>query len=1237
MNCRLKSNIKANALVAAEGITNTVKTHVLSADQFKNKLKDTSDIIGADNYEEQVTIRQKMVDALDRIPRFKDFGIVIPSRASSLFVSTNKFINNLMISKEQAVDFINNTLPNSITLEKNGVMYTTMSEDLLNARIQHRLAPYTQTENKKYISVKGNKVFIHQALVDDYNNMRYDKYISDVAVMASLGVNNQPQDFKDETMELRKTPILAHIDSQRHGITQKIRSMKNSGSYDTLELAKLEKKRLDLIANKKKIRDKLTFEMLQEYLEESLATVARDVSSGLNLSRDVIRTHLRTLDLVISSASTNIKDNPLLTISEIKQDDIIDVMLNYNSQAVKLKKKLEDIATAEVIEIAKENISKEASDTFKDVSSYVTVKGISGSIARLMHRVLGIHHIQNPVIQALGKLVEKAAVKTNIITREQGNKLEQLHKQAVQSGFDVNLMIQRDEEGIQTGRLVDVFSERFWSFYKDFKTDMSFRDKYAIHLNPEILFERDENDKDRVELYDKIYEYLGQYMGDLYIKEAKDLWEKYNAIKDDMIKNKYPQSEIDAFIKKNDPILRLQNYKNRAKETRGTDNFLLFIPKMYTEEGQLTGFYEDNYKAIEENEAAFEYYKYARKIFVQNQLELGKFEEKFKPPKLAYIQQSVAELIASGDYAGATRLAYEGTKKEFALVENIKKKAYPKDPITKKYAPRLKQDIPTFFDVVMERTEEFLENDEYYKSLDVSDDWAERNEYRKKTRKRIAKELEEETSTDLLQSLAMANYSTREFIERRAIDTEVNMIKYMLDAGVITTDTADSEQDKKSLKLLNDIVTHYLDIAFYDRRDLSESTAILKNKDKTKGVTARRITKSSMNYARLAVLGWSLPNSLANFGQQFVSTAILAAEGKYFSFGDMYRGYANILTKKKDRNLIDKLFILGDVAYSYEKRTIHEQNKLWNKANPMYIQTATEKINQGAISIALLKSLTVKDENGDEYSLYDVLDENGNLDEKYSFENYAERGVDLMARITVDKIRPVVMKSAGDYLSPLLAEKSEFGKLALMFKKWMPEMLMDRFGGRRFDYTTNEEIEGRMYGLFKSLAYAATGRTEELDEVTISAMLNGLKEIAIVILMKAMFFAASALSCDTPECKDQHPAVLLGLNTLGRVAEDAFGLVSASNILTQGLQPFAIEGTYKQLFITADNFISYIAPGGATGRYQQSGVGFEQGDIKFLENLERLIPFYRANGYRLRVLSTKLQHNPIVTSLINED
>ncbi len=634
--------------------------------------------------------------------------------------------------------------------------------------------------------------------------------------------------------------------------------------------------------------------------------------------------------------------------------------------------------------------------------------------------------------------------------------------------------------------------------------------------------------------------------------------------------------------------------------------------------------------------ASAEFYKQVRTTFIKNQMDLSNYRERLKPPALAYIGKSVVDNVRNGDYVGAMSLMAEDLKKEYAVKERAIPKKYPVDPITKKYQPHLKFEVHNIQTEIQARVRMLLNNDLEYQTLlkeDTITSDKKRAEIQKTFKAEVTKEVDAERSDDLLQSIVMANYANQEYIQRKLIETEIALAHHLVKNNLIHTvaEKGSTEFDKAGQKRLQDAVSHYIDVAFYDVRNQSAVSPLVGKPDpdnpNKKVYTSRGLIHGLMTYGRVAILGWSAKLAMLNLGQQAFSNLMKASEGTDFTFPELLRGYRDI-SKKKNRNLIDRLYIAGDLAFTYNKRTIHEQSKLWSSLHPMKLQSSAEKVNQGATAVAVLHHLKVTDDKGNEISLYDALNEEGDLDEKYRHAEYGDlKGLELLARITTDKIRPVVMKVSGDYISPLLVEQKEWGKLLTMFKKFLPEMLMDRFHAREYDYSLKRETEGRLYALGATISQGVTGRWDQVDKVRMDAARAGLAELAIGMLLRAVFMAMAALSCDTKECREQRPYVLFGLNMIGRLSDDVLELTLPYNLYNNLLNPFAISGTIESFVRFYNDFTAWIIPGGDDGRYKRKSRGHERGDLKFIEKGKSLIPFVRTNIYGINQFSSKLRYD----------
>jgi hypothetical protein len=302
----------------------------------------------------------------------------------------------------------------------------------------------------------------------------------------------------------------------------------------------------------------------------------------------------------------------------------------------------------------------------------------------------------------------------------------------------------------------------------------------------------------------------------------------------------------------------------------------------------------------------------------------------------------------------------------------------------------------------------------------------------------------------------------------------------------------------------------------------------------------------------------------------------------------------------------------------------------------MYIQTKVEELNQGVATIAVMKTLKLTDTNtGKEVDLYTAIDEEGNLDEKYSYKDVKERGLSLLTQLTADIIRPVVMKTSGNYIDSTLMERSMFGKRMAMFTKWMPELIVDRIHARKFDYILNKETEGKLFGFVKAIVYTSTGKYGEIDKITLDAARKGAYEIAMVTAMKILYFAFAKIICDEPNCEKERGVTLYMLNTFGQLTDDVLGLVNPGQWYSTMVRPFAVENVINEWWNFAYDFGAYLIPGDS-GLYEQNGKDYKKNDAKFWRHVEKLTPVYRTNVYNIQKSSTELKSSGILKSYLEE-
>ena len=1237
-NCEVKIRAFKTAATTTEKISeDTFIKNMRTQSQFVREIANTGDIIHSENFAEEAKDKRLLATAISKIKKMKEYGVYISASNSFLSSNLNRFMGNVVFKSEHLTNFVN-------TLNLKGQKSSTFKENIvdgrtnlttqeLNTMIKRYLGPILGMTNKPYVNVVGGVVKFNSVFYEDINEYQYQKYLSVVGILAEILPDhdtNTPKDFSDGILEMREAPFNAHINKSIWAKRKRIINLKGKSNYSTIEVAKLEVDIADLNTFKKLVKSELTDDMAKDYLEDILTDIESAIASKRHMDMNLLSLYQDSLDLIMNSGDTNPDVNNVLTLGEIYHKDTMTEMQGYANRAAQLKLEIAGRLHTAINEEAKLRQKGETTDPEK-------VTGLEDSLKRFFRKGLGIHHLGNPIIQYLYSLVSEAAITANYKARKFNDRIEKFYKKAVSSGMNMDAFIQETKDGEATGKLTDVFSSTYWNDIKGFTYKPIQRRKYMTALNPEIL-SREESDPDRKALLDTVYNDMGEYMGNMYIDLAMQKWEQYNNAKAGFLSTNPTTSEFQIWENRYSPIKRMQNYALKGKKVqRGSDDFLIIIPKR-TINGRETGLYDKNFDEIRANDAAMEFYKETREVYVKNAEELGNKQHALKPPSLAYIGKSVSELVSKGDYTGAMNLAKEDLKQKYIPKEVASARKAPKDPITGQYSHKLQNEIHSIPAEIYRRVGKLLYEDAEYQALDdsIREDRERKTILEKEYRASVTAEVNAERSKDLLQSVVMANYANQEFLEKRVIETQVRVINNMVQNGAIKPVTDSTEGFKDSSKLLKELIQNYVDREFLGVTNEETSMRLSKVDKEGKAVTMRTVTNLAMTYGRTVVLGWSFVHALRNAGQQFFTLASLASTGDYFTLPELFSAYNIVLREKKAKNIVDLLYIVGDVAYSYDKRSIHEQSKLHSRLKPMYIQTKVEQLNQGVATVALMKTIMLKDTTtGSDIDLYSALTEDGELDDKYSMEGTTLKGLDLLVQLAADKIRPSVMRVSGDYLSPLLLERSEMGKLAAMFKKWMPEIILDRVHARRYDFVLDKHTEGKFFGAVKYLHSFASGRLDEVDKVTLDAARNAVYEIIMVTAMKLLYFAFAGITCDEPGCEESRGWKLATLNTYGQLTDDVLGLLNPMQWGATLAAPFALENTLNEWFQFTTDFGAYLIPG-ESGLYQQNGKDYEKGDAMFVRHLKKLAPIYRTNIYNLDKSSKEIKMSRPLRAFIED-
>ena len=1229
MKCKIKAQTFTHALNSV-GVLNQkeIQNSIASGEEVDSMLSDYSSLVGEEDFEALAEEQSRLKVAFKGVRRFKEFGLIMPTISNAITNVTDRFLSSMVTTSREAVDFVSQAIAEGTLSVSGSTINSSVSVDVLNDMVRERLVFSELNSNTKYFIEKNGEIIVTRNLLNAINNNKYEMYLSEMANFATRTSKATEEEYTEANKEMHAGPVVSNLKHRRAGLYKRLRILKNSSTIDQGKISEVDvaiKKLTNDISN---LEAKVTPRVIMDTFLDAMNSMTAELKVQSTLTTESMAAYMDTLEMIISASSYG-KDNRIFDTKEQENTLIMNEMAVISAKARKLKEMVDDAAMV--------RLGKTVSDEFNmdiDDEKMFTVFGLGNWQSRMFQKVLGIQHINNPIVQFIQKITEKSIFDANFRARKINNVIEDLYKEAIVTKEDSELLYQKSKNGLKTGFMVDVFTSEFWKKGKAFK-QAKYRKMHAIELDPVLLFDRAIDDSDNVRLRAEIETLLGPYMAKKYIDVAQKKYEQYKSA-EASARITLSETEYEDWIDKNSPIKRLEAIENEDNKTVATDSYLSFIPKG-NDKSVKRDFYDESYHQVMDGGPMEDMYKYVREQFIQNQQTLNRFSRELKPPELGFLNKTTLELLQEGD----TMRALQNQKDKLTMKygkQNLEGSAQPINPATGKRQPQLEEELHSMGDEISRRYKKLtLDNATEIAVLNKKQGKQARLDYKNfldNLYTQAQQEVDNEMSGDFLQSITMSNYSAQTLIEKSKVEAEIKITMNLLRSGHIEVD----KESKKSAfdsahTMLFDSVTNYVDRRFYGIQNHEQDLILNTDKQKeldngkelkdSEAMTTRPVSSGLIYATRLIALGWSTSTALYNFGQAFISNINKGMQGDYYSVGDFLSSYKDIL-QPKNQKIIDMLYIMGDVAHQYEKRTIHDTNKWSKRMGSMYVQTKVETVNQGSVAIAVMKGITVTNsKTGAELSLYEAIDENGELSDDFVGkvrDTAAEKsGMDLMSDVVLTKIRPANAQASGDYISPLLLETTEGGRLLMVFKKWLAEPLLDRFGSERISYMEQRQVRGSLRTIGTQIRKLSRGET--MNDVELKRAMDGYKEVILVIGTKLMALLVGKLLCDTKECKEKHGATLFAINYVDKITDDATGVL-AGGVGSMLSSPFAsvsiLENTAVGLYETAK-----WATGAESAVYKTDTEFTKKGDAKAPERFKKLLPFVGGNYYRPRLMWTK--------------
>lgn len=356
-------------------------------------------------------------------------------------------------------------------------------------------------------------------------------------------------------------------------------------------------------------------------------------------------------------------------------------------------------------------------------------------------------------------------------------------------------------------------------------------------------------------------------------------------------------------------------------------------------------------------------------------------------------------------------------------------------------------------------------------------------------------------------------------------------------------DTGLTDKDKRPITLRNsnkntlDAFDYYIDAMLYNQRKRVEG--VFTKDEQGKGITASKAADNLIVYTQLLGMGLNYFAGTTNLLFGSSANIIEAQGGQNFNMKQYQKAVSTLLgtvfgpaspnTKKIE--LIEEYLNLSQDHYE----TVEAKSRLmkWVGKIAMIFMEKTEKFNQRSITISMLLNTPLKDSSGKVIgNLWDAFEvKDGAL---VFNKKYGENPFDYLSPAKfnlTNRIKDVIKNTHGNYDidSPIRAKSYAIGRLAMVFRSWMPQGIQARFGSERFNTTLGRATKGR----YRSLVMPKTK-----DNVQLGA-LDGIRALIASLSHGMAYGGLQAELSDLDRANMRKNAAelvfLLSLYTLGAI------------------------------------------------------------------------------------------------------
>lgn len=1237
MSCRINKKVNIHAAVEQTSTVENLGESMVGI----NKLVTTFNNFANTEDTKEAGILRRTARALKKVTGLDEHGLLIGNPNNPTTKASYSFIHNMVTNTEEGgVQLTKIGLEGKYVADSNGLVrvvdgevFTDLNTTALNKALGKYFTKHTISPNHRYATVIKGKVTLNPIFFETFNNARYSRYLSTIGVYAQDNLHSSENaseilEVEEDAVHIQidnmiSEPVARHISSRIRALRKLRATLSKDKVVNRDKILAVQAKINKLHVTEGEIKQALTEDNLFAYFEDALTAIETRINNLGSIGVAELK-HLRTSIDMINNAKERGFENRILTRVERQDDELMTTLDRYASRTNPLTYKLKQRAD----QLSREIVEMEANEEI-DNESMFHVGGLSTNLSKRFLNYLSLDDIKNPIVKTLKRLVDKAVIIANKDAYTTGKVLKELYDKVAGSKFNMNTFRQYSGK-VQTGNLIDKFSDEYWRQAGTLIRNLKTRNDNFLSINPEFLFGEGVSSAVRDRHKNEILDLVGPVMYDKYVNEAERLWDDYMTTRANFVAEGMQGPELAKWESFNSPVHRINNINkgikhkvgksanNKGSRVTGHDAYLVLLPRRVSLSGKETGFYDEAFAEIESDPAAFELYENIRRVFSEDQRLLNSSSSIIGyPPQLGYLGKSMWERLSKDSISTIAKEEFDRSIYR-KYVDIAEKPSASIDPVTGKPERRLKLEFDSVPDVINRELYSQLEDDATYQAMSeaTAEGRKKKVDYAYARYLELAETVQEEATSNLLESILIANHARKNLIHKENIELEINAMLSSIEGlvydGDMTTDGKALQDDQERAKVkVREMVDHYMAKEFYNEDDSDQATAF------------SNAGKTWMKVVRLVHLGYSITSAKMNILQAYVANNIQALPGGRYSGTTLHKAYG-LVGQSRYKSIMQNLYILGDVAYDYDKTKMLTGTALSKALNPMGVHTQVELINQRAPMIAMLLETMVTDtRTGEEVTLDSVMDEEGNVP-PYVVDKKGNTGDNLVANFALD-VRSSNNKASGDYHTHTLSEKTSLGKNIMLFLKFAPKGIADRFSSADYDIFENKWREGRYRSVvLESMSILKNGfEVDESSELAVMRRrnaINGLLEATMILSLYLLSKLLKSKKCKTEECREGSKMTLFALNTLNRLVSD-IQFASPTQLVGYAMHPLASETFYMRL----GRFITDMT---TQEEYARNGRGYKKHDKKWKRSIMKITPAVYPNYVRLKASVSSLEGPP---------